>query len=119
MLPTSTSNIGLQVTVKSGLALLLTTVQMEELQVMMFGSLTNQHTQYWVSSHRQVRTGALVDHGAMENGGIAGDDVWVINRTGQQVDVKGIDNHQIVDIPIVTAGAIVKSQCGEVIIVMH
>jgi hypothetical protein len=81
MLPTSTSNIGLQVTVKSGLVLLLTAVQMEALH--------------------------------------AGDDVRVVNRTGRQVDVQGIDNHQIVDIPIVTAGAVVKSQCGEVIIVMH
>jgi hypothetical protein len=77
----------------------------------------NQHIQYWASSHCQVRTGALVDCGA--NGGIAGDDVWVSNRTGRQVDVQGIDNHQMVDIPIVTAGAVVKSQCGEVIIVMH
>jgi hypothetical protein len=42
MLPTSTSNIGLQVTVKSGLALSLTAVQMEELQVMMFRFLTTQ-----------------------------------------------------------------------------
>jgi hypothetical protein len=78
----------------------------------------NQHIQYWASSHRQVRTGALVDHGA--NGEIAGDDdVWVIYRTGQQVDVQGIDNHQIVDIPIVTAGAVVKTQRGEVIILLH
>jgi hypothetical protein len=50
--------------------------------------------------HCQVRTGALVDRGA--NGGIAGDDVWIFNCTGQQVDVQGIDNHQIVDISIVT-----------------
>jgi hypothetical protein len=77
----------------------------------------NQHIQYWASSHCQVKTGALIDHGA--NGGIAGDDVWVINRTGQQVDVQGIYNHQIVDIRIVTAGAFVKLQRGEVIIVMH
>jgi hypothetical protein len=42
MQPTSTSNIGLQAIVKSGLVLLLTVVQMEELQVMMFGSLTAQ-----------------------------------------------------------------------------
>jgi hypothetical protein len=77
----------------------------------------NQHIQYWASSHHQVRTGALVDRGA--NGGIAGDDVWIINRTGQQVDVQGIDNHQIVDIPIVTAGAVIKTQRGEVIIIVH
>jgi hypothetical protein len=42
MQPTSTSNIGLQVTVKLGLALSLTVVQMEKLQVMMIGSLTAQ-----------------------------------------------------------------------------
>jgi hypothetical protein len=77
----------------------------------------NQHIQYWASSHHQVRTGTLIDRGA--NGRIAGDDVWIINRTGQQVDVQGIDNHQTVDIPIVTAGAVVKSQRGEVIIIMH
>jgi hypothetical protein len=46
MLPTSTSNIGLQVTVKAGLALSLTTVQIEELQVMMFGSLTAQDNKF-------------------------------------------------------------------------
>jgi hypothetical protein len=57
----------------------------------------NQHIQYWASSHRQVRTSALVDHSA--NGGIAGDDVRIINCTGRQVNVQGIDNHQIVDIP--------------------
>ena len=77
----------------------------------------NQHIQYRASSTHQVRTGALVDRGA--NGGIAGDDVRVINRTGRQVDVQGIDNHQIVDIPIVTAGAVVKTQRGEVIIILH
>jgi hypothetical protein len=78
----------------------------------------NQHIQYWASSHRQVRTGTLIDPGA--NGGIAGDDVRIINRTGRQVDVhQGIDNHQIVDIPIVTAGAVLKMQRGEVIIILH
>jgi hypothetical protein len=77
----------------------------------------NQHIQYWASSHRQVRTSALVDRGA--NGGIAGDDVWIINRTGPQVDVQGIDNYQIVDIPIVTAGAVMKMQPGEDIIILH
>ena len=48
-------------------------------------------------SHVTSRRGALVDHGA--NGGICGNDVRVISKTGQTVDVQGIDNHQIVDIP--------------------
>jgi hypothetical protein len=76
----------------------------------------NQHIQYWASSHCQVRTCALIDCGA--NGGIAGDDFRIIKCTGRQVDVQGID-HQIVDIPIVTAGAVVKTQHGEVIIILH
>jgi hypothetical protein len=42
MQPISTSNIGLQAIVKAELVLSLTAVQMEELQVMMFGSLTAQ-----------------------------------------------------------------------------
>jgi hypothetical protein len=40
----------------------------------------NIHIQYRASSHHHVRSGALVDRGA--NGGIAGGDVRVINRTG-------------------------------------
>ena len=44
---------------------------------------------------------SLVDRGA--NGGIAGDDVHIIEKSDQTVDVRGIDNHQITNIPIVTA----------------
>ena len=58
-----------------------------------------------------LRTGALVDRGT--NGGIAGEDVRVINKTGRQADVQGIDNHQIVDIPIVTAGAVINTLHGK------
>ena len=69
------------------------------------------------SHHARKRDGALVDRGA--NGGIAGEDVCVIAKTGRQVDVQGIDNHQIVDVPIVTAGAVIQTQLGEVIAIMH
>ena len=72
-----------------------------------------------VYCHSRVRKqcGALVDRGA--NGGICGSDVRVIARTGRTVDIQGIDEHQIVDIPIVTAGAVVSTQRGPVILVMH
>jgi hypothetical protein len=80
MLSTSTSNIGLQVTaVKSGLALLLTVVQMEELQVMMFGFLTAQDNMLMCKALTTIK----------------------------------------MLIFIVTAGAVVKTQCGEVIIILH
>jgi hypothetical protein len=74
-------------------------------------------TVYSTSNHRSMRRGALIDRGA--NGSITGKDVRVVDRTHRQVDVQGIDNHQIVDIPIATVGAVVKTQSGEVIAIMH
>ena len=49
-----------------------------------------------------------MDRGA--NGGIAGDDVRIIEKSDRTVDVRGIDNHQITNIPIVTAGGVIKTQ---------
>jgi len=72
---------------------------------------------YNIASYNATRRGALVDRGA--NGGIAGDDVRIIAKTGRQVDIQGIDNHRINDIPIVTAGGVVNTQKGEVIAIMH
>ena len=72
---------------------------------------------YHVSRHESSSMGALVDRGA--NGGIAGSDVRIINYTDKRVDVRGIDNHELVDIPIVTAGGVVESQNGPVIAILH
>jgi len=77
----------------------------------------NVHALYSVSAHKSNRSGSLADRGA--NGGVAGDDVRIINKTGRHVDVRGIDDHQIVDIPIVTAGAVISTQRGPVIAIMH
>ena len=68
-------------------------------------------------SHLTFKKEALVDRGA--NGGICGNDVRVISKTGRTVDVQGIDIHQIVDIPIVTAGAVISTQRGYVVLIMH
>jgi len=70
-----------------------------------------------VSVHKSCKIGSLVDRGA--NGGIAGDDVRIIEKSDWTVDVRGIDNHQIVDIPIVTAGGVVKTQHGPAIVILH
>ena len=76
------------------------------------------NTLYNISAYRtSTRKGALVDRGA--NGGIAGEKVCVIAKTGRQVDIQGIDNHRMVDIPIVSAGGVVNTQYGEVIAIMH
>jgi hypothetical protein len=39
--------------------------------------------------------------------------------TGRHVDVHGIDDHQIVDIPIVAAGGVMDTQRGPVVAIMH
>jgi len=68
------------------------------------------------STHRTTASGSLVDRGA--NGGITGDDVRIINKTMRTVDVRGIDNHEVTGIPIVTAGGVINTQHGPVIAIM-
>ena len=73
---------------------------------------------YKVSNHvGNNSAGALVDRGA--NGGIAGNDVRIIGTTNRTVDVSGIDNHQMTNLRIVTAGGVVPTQHGEVIAILH
>ena len=60
---------------------------------------------------------ALVDRGA--NGGSAGDDVRVISKISHVVNVQGIDNHQFMNILVITSGAVSRSQRGPVIIIMN
>jgi hypothetical protein len=75
---------------------------------------------YYVSNHRGSTTdkrGALIDHDA--NGGLVGNDVRIMRTTDREVDVSGIDNHQMTNLRIVTAGGVVSTQPGEVLLVMH
>ena len=60
---------------------------------------------------------ALVDRGA--NGGIVGNDGKVLARTGKYVDLWGVDDHKVDDLELVTAGAVVETQTGPIIIVMN
>jgi Reverse transcriptase (RNA-dependent DNA polymerase) len=74
--------------------------------------------EYCVSKHQTTASMmSLVDRGA--NGGVAGDDVRVIFKTNRNVDIRGIDNHQVTNIPIGTVGGVVTSQKGPIIIIMH
>ena len=70
-----------------------------------------------MSSATSRTKGTLIDCGA--NGGIAGDDVHVIARTGREVDIQGIDNHRMTNIAIVTAGGVINTQKGPVIGILH
>ena len=59
----------------------------------------------------------MVDRGA--NGGLAGDDVKVLHKTGRRVNVSGIDNHQVNDLDIVTAAGVVSSKSGPRLVIMN
>jgi hypothetical protein len=74
--------------------------------------------QHSVSQACRKKKSSLVDRGA--NGGIAGSDARIIARHPHQtVDVCGIDNHEITSIPIVTAGAVARTQRGDVVVILH
>jgi len=75
------------------------------------------HHIYSVSASRSSVTQSLVDHGA--NGGIGGSDLWVIYKTHHSVDIQGIYNHQMINIPIATVGGVINTQHGEMIAIMH
>jgi hypothetical protein len=73
---------------------------------------------YQVSNHKQTTLPlALIDHG--NNGGAAGSDTWLIDKSLRSVHIQGIDNHMIKDVPIGTVGAVINTQHGEVIAIMH
>ena len=72
---------------------------------------------YMVSKRERTQGFSLVDRGA--NGGIAGDDVRVISTTGRFVNIQGIDNHTLANMPIVTIGAYVETQFGPVIAIFN
>ena len=74
--------------------------------------------EYCVSKHHSANSSfSLVDRGA--NGGVAGSDVRPIFQTTRTVDIRGIDNHQVTNIPIGTVGGVITTQKGPVIAIMH
>lgn len=72
---------------------------------------------YRASNAGQYTQGTLIDRGA--NGGIVGQDMRVIEKSTRTVNVQGNDNHQLTNIPLVTAGAVVTSQKGDIIAIVH
>lgn len=63
-------------------------------------------------------TGPLIDRG--DNGELAGGDICIMSTmSGRSVDIQGIDNHQLTDIPIVTAEGVVTTQQEEAILFMN
>mmetsp|Transcript_22842 Transcript_22842/g.34622 ORF Transcript_22842/g.34622 Transcript_22842/m.34622 type:complete len:251 (+) Transcript_22842:1686-2438(+) len=72
---------------------------------------------YKTSAHAHSIKQSLVDRGA--NGGIAGNDVRIISRTGEYVDVEGMMKHRENDIELVTCGGVTTTQRGDVIVIMN
>jgi hypothetical protein len=73
---------------------------------------------YQVSNHKQTMLPlAHIDRSA--NGGVAGSDTWLNDKSLCSVHIQGIDDHMIKDVPIGTVGEVVNTQRGEVIAIMH
>lgn len=78
----------------------------------------NNAVTYSTSNIDRVHNQSLVDRGA--NRGVAGEDARVIFcDTHRKVDFRGIDNHGIASIPIVSDGGVTTTLQGEMIIIMH
>ena len=78
---------------------------------------TNKTHIYHVSKHSSSHYGSLIDRGA--NGGLAGSDVRILERTGRTVSVTGIDNHEVPGLDIVTCAALLHTNHGKVVLIMH
>jgi hypothetical protein len=71
------------------------------------------------SAHASTEGDALVD--GSTNGGIAGNEMRIIKKydNGRTVDIEGIDRHRMCRIPLGAAGAVVRTQRGPAIAIVH
>ena len=72
---------------------------------------------YHISIHSASSHGSLVDRGA--NGGLAGADVCVLERTGRTVSVTGMDDHELPGSDIVTCDTLIRTNQGKVNMLME
>ena len=70
-----------------------------------------------MSKHSSSHYGSLIDRVA--NDGLAGSDVRILERTGRTVSVTGIDNHELPGLDIVTCAALLHTNHGKVVLIMH
>jgi hypothetical protein len=52
-------------------------------------------------------------------GGVAGSDTWLIDKSLCSIHIQGINNHMIKDVLIGTVGAVINTQRGDAIAIMH
>ena len=79
----------------------------------------NMAVSYRVSKHEQTQAiaGSLIDGGC--NGGLAGQDVRILDVTSQAVDITGIADAKLNSIPIATAAGLLHSTVGPLIGIFH
>ena len=77
----------------------------------------NMASTYQISKHSASSYGSLVDRGA--NGGLAGADVHVLERTGRKVSLTGIDDHELPGLDIVPCVALIQTNHGQGNMLMH
>ena len=77
----------------------------------------NMTSIYHISKHSASSYASLVDRGA--NGGLAGADVRVLERTGRKVSVTGIDDHELPGLDIMTCVPLIQTNHGKVNMLIH
>jgi hypothetical protein len=75
------------------------------------------HIEYKVSYHKAAsgQSLSLIDCGS--NGGVAGDDVRIISKTGRTDDIRGIDTHQSTNVDIGTVVGVIQTQKGPSLVI--
>ena len=70
-------------------------------------------TQYMFSRKSTYTGNQLIDRGA--NGGLAGADMRILSKTGRNITIAGIDNHELTGLPIVTCAAKFETNDGPIV----
>ena len=71
-----------------------------------------QVCQHYLFQHANHTNQQMVDHGANE--GLAGPDMHGIHRTYRKIKIQDIDNHEVADLDVVTAGTLFNTPQGKV-----
>ena len=77
----------------------------------------NHHITYNIASFNPNGINSLVDGGA--NGGLAGEDVRILETSDVKIMIQGIDNHKVHDLNLVQAAGLVKTTTGPVVVILN
>ena len=82
----------------------------------------SQHVTCYITKSSRSSLRSLVDRGVNDgvNDGVSGSDARVIEtRPDHKVDIRGVDNHEITAMPLVTAGGVTSTITGKVIVIVN